>query len=200
MPRWEPDAVGRLQEAALELFEQRGPAGTTVAEIARRAGLTERSFFNHFATKADVLFGPRAERHREVVVRAIADSPATLPPLDAVVHGLQVAADELFGGLREASLRRRRIIDADPALREREYGKSATLTAAVADVLRARGLAPDAALMTARAGMLVQQTAQERWTRPGEDRPLRAMVAEALRSLRAATAAGSSDEGRAVAP
>lgn len=48
---------GQLERAALELFIGRGFEETTVAEIARRAGLTERTFFRHFADKREVLFG-----------------------------------------------------------------------------------------------------------------------------------------------
>ena len=56
MGRWEPNARGRLAEAALELYVVRGFENTTVAEIAERAGLTERTFFRHFADKREVLF------------------------------------------------------------------------------------------------------------------------------------------------
>ena len=56
MGRWEPDARGRLEQAALELYGERGFEQTTVAEIAARAGLTERTFFRHFADKREVLF------------------------------------------------------------------------------------------------------------------------------------------------
>src|SRR5580704_5789216 len=45
MGRWEPDAPGRLAKAAMELYLERGFEQTSVAEIARRAGLTERTFF-----------------------------------------------------------------------------------------------------------------------------------------------------------
>ena len=38
---------------------ERGFEQTTVAEIAERAGLTERTFFRHFADKREVLFGGR---------------------------------------------------------------------------------------------------------------------------------------------
>ena len=37
MSRWEPDARGRLERAALELYLERGYDQTTVAEIAQRA-------------------------------------------------------------------------------------------------------------------------------------------------------------------
>ena len=56
MGRWQPDAAGRLQQAALELYAERGYEQTTVAEISERAGLTERTFFRHFADKREVLF------------------------------------------------------------------------------------------------------------------------------------------------
>src|SRR6476620_2200419 len=55
--RWEPNARGRLEQAALELYRARGYDSTTVAEIAERAGLTERTFFRYFTDKREVLFG-----------------------------------------------------------------------------------------------------------------------------------------------
>ena len=54
--RWEPDARGRLSMGALELFAEHGFEQTTVADIAERAGVTERTFFRHFADKREVLF------------------------------------------------------------------------------------------------------------------------------------------------
>ena len=56
MGRWEPDARGRLERAAMELYIERGFEQTTVTEIARRAGLTQRTFFRHYADKREVLF------------------------------------------------------------------------------------------------------------------------------------------------
>ena len=56
MGRWEPDARGRLAKAAMTLYADQGFDQTTVAEIAARAGLTERTFFRHFADKREVLF------------------------------------------------------------------------------------------------------------------------------------------------
>ncbi|MFJ9843348.1 TetR family transcriptional regulator [Kitasatospora sp. NPDC101155] len=184
MSRWAPNAVDRLQEAAIDLFEERGFDRTTVAEIAERAGLTERTFFNHFATKREVLYGPRSLRQQQVVGREITESPDAPAPLDTVVRALQVAADEVFEGLRTASMRRRRIIAASPELQEREDGKRAALTAVIAEALQGRGLEPDTALLTARVGVLVQQTAEQRWAEPAERRPLRDLLSEALLTLR----------------
>jgi AcrR family transcriptional regulator len=186
MPRWEPNAAGRLQGAAIDLFSEVGFEQTTVARIAERAGLTERTFFNHFTTKRDVLFGATSELQKQVVTREIRACPAEVPPLEAMVHGLRTAADELLEELRVPSARRREIIDATPELREREESKRAALTAAVAGALRERGLDADTALLTAGAGVLAQQVAEQRWVRPDEERPLRDLITDALAALRAA--------------
>ncbi|MYU10137.1 TetR family transcriptional regulator [Streptomyces sp. SID8361] len=192
MPRWEPNAVGRLHDAAIELFTEQGYDQTTVAQIAERAGLTERTFFNHFANKRDVLFGRTSELHKQVVAREVAACPAGTPPLQTVLHGLQAAGDEVLEELRIPAARRREIVDATPELREREEAKRAALTAAIAAALRERGLDGDAALLTAGTGLLIQQTAEQRWVQPSEKRPLRELLAEALSSLRTVlgTAAG----------
>src|ERR1700734_1431159 len=62
MVRWEPDSKGRLAQAALVLYGEQGFDKTTVAEIAERAGLTERTFFRHFTDKKEVLFEVLTER------------------------------------------------------------------------------------------------------------------------------------------
>ncbi len=185
MPRWEPNAAGRLHDAALGLFAEQGFEHTTVAEIAARAGLTERTFFNHFADKRDVLFGSTSTAQRHVVVREIAACSMDTAPLDAVVRGLQAAADEFLEQLRGPAAHRRQIIDATPELQEREEGKRAALTVAIADALRERGLDPDTAFLTARAGVLIEQTAEHQWVQPSEQRPLRELLSAARLALRA---------------
>jgi AcrR family transcriptional regulator len=193
MPRWEPDGVDRLQAAALELFAEQGFERTTVAEITQRAGLTKRTFFNHFADKREVLFGPVAGAQQEILTREIVACPAALPPLEAVVCGLQAAGDTLWEARRAAVIRRREIIDANPELQERELRKRATLTGAIAGALRARGTDPDTALLSAHIGVLVQQTAMQRWAQSAGNRPLRDFLSDALLSLRT-IAAQTTDE------
>src|SRR5665213_3396958 len=89
MSRWEADGRGRLERAALALYGERGFDHTTVAEIAERAGVTERTFFRHFADKREVLFPPEGSQYlQDLLVGAVADAPASLTPLDAVAAGL----------------------------------------------------------------------------------------------------------------
>jgi AcrR family transcriptional regulator len=198
MPRWKPDAVDRLQTAALELFAEQGYERTTIAEIAQRAGLTKRTFFNHFADKREVLFGSVSENQQEIVTREIAGCPDALPPLEAVVYGLQAAGDTLWEPRRTSVTRRREIIQANPELQERELRKRAAVTDAIAGALRMRGVDPDTALVSAQAGVLVQQTAMQRWTESAENRPLRDFLSDALLSLRA-IATQTADQGQVPA-
>src|SRR5437879_11940076 len=67
MARWEGGARERLQAAALKRFTEQGFDGTTVAEIAATAGLTERTFFRYFADKREVRFYGSEEFQRSFV-------------------------------------------------------------------------------------------------------------------------------------
>ena len=183
MPRWRPDAVERLQTAALELFDEQGFERTTVAEIVQRAGLTQRTFFNHFADKREVLFGLSSELQQEVV-REIAACEDTVPPLDAVVRAFGVVADRMFEDRRAVVTRRSAVVAVNPELQERELGKNAALTEAIAAVLHARYGDQESAFLAAGAAMLAQQAAIRKWTRPGETRALRDLLLDALHSLR----------------
>src|SRR3984893_10728778 len=94
MGRWDPDARGRLTQAATELYLERGFDRATVAEIAKRAGLTERTFFRHFADKREVLFAGSVQL-QELMVGAVAAAPASAAPIDAVAAGVLAAAQVL---------------------------------------------------------------------------------------------------------
>src|ERR1700676_1213721 len=98
MVRWKPGARGRLEQAAMELYSERGFDQTTVAEIAERAGLTERTFFRYFADKREVLFWGKGAL-MELVTKPIADAPDSASPIDAAGAALK-ATGELFEGRR----------------------------------------------------------------------------------------------------
>src|SRR5579885_2356991 len=94
MGRWEPDAVGRLRAAAMELFHTQGYDQTTVAQIAERAGVTARTFFRYFADKREVLFAGSEELQRAMVDGLMA-APEGAAAMEAVAAALDAAARAL---------------------------------------------------------------------------------------------------------
>jgi AcrR family transcriptional regulator len=186
MGRWEPNARGRLEQAALELYVERGYEQTTVAEIAERAGLTERTFFRHFADKREVLFAG-AGALQELLVTAVAGAPDAVAPLEAVAAALE-AAGALLQERREYSRRRQSVIDANPALQERELIKLAALASALAGALRRRGVTGPAASLTAEAGIAVFKIAFGRWISETGQSDLPRLIRESLDELRTVTA------------
>jgi AcrR family transcriptional regulator len=189
MGRWEPDSRGRLQEAALALYAERGFDQTTAAQIADRAGVTERTFFRHFADKREVLFGGSALL-QERIVAGVAGAPAADGPLDAVARGLEAAAAMLGEFRRDLSRQRQAVIAANPELRERELTKLADYAAAVAAALRQRGVTEPQATLAAEAGMTVLRIALQRWASGGESQDLAATMRDAIAELRALAGSG----------
>ena len=186
MGRWEPNARGRLELAALELYSQRGFEQTTVAEIAKRAGLTERTFFRHFADKREVLFSG-AGSLEELLVSTVAGAPGSAAPMDAVAAGLE-RAGALLQERRGFARQRQSIIAANTELQERELIKLASLASAIADTLRRRGVTEPAASLTAEAGIAVFKIAFERWLNETNQRDLTQIIQESLDELKAVTA------------
>src|SRR5437660_5819296 len=111
MTRWGPDAKGRLVQSALELYAKRGYDQTTVAEIAERAGLTERTFFRHFADKREVLFSGSSELQKLMVEAVDAASPSATP-MEAITVGLEAPGAIFDAARRPYSRQRQAGIDA----------------------------------------------------------------------------------------
>jgi AcrR family transcriptional regulator len=189
MARWEPNSPGRLEQAALELYGERGFEQTTVAEIAERAGLTERTFFRHYADKREVLFAGGTPL-QDALVSAVREAPRGASPIDAVTAALDAIATG-FERRREFAQRRQAIIAASPELRERELIKLASLAAALAGALRDRGVQEPAASLTGEAGIAVFKIAFERWVGDSGGRELAEFIRESLEQLTAVTAGAS---------
>src|ERR1700730_11169860 len=153
MGRWEADARGRLEEAALALYGERGFELTTVAEIAERAGLTERTFCRYFGDKREVLFWGAA-RLQESLVSAVVGAADSAAPIDAVMAALE-AAGAVFQENREHTGRRPAVIAANVELRERELIKLAKLASALAGALHRRGVGEPTASLAAEAAITV---------------------------------------------
>lgn len=92
-----------LAAAALDLFEERGFAATTVDDIAERADVARRTFFRYFPTKEAVLF-PDPSEYEEVILTTLdrLEPPYTMGRLLAAFSEGATAIDD------DAVLRRRR--------------------------------------------------------------------------------------------
>jgi AcrR family transcriptional regulator len=197
MSRWEPNARGRLEEAAYELFLGRGYDQTTVADIAKRAGLTERTFFRHYADKREVLFGGAGALHDELL-RALDEVSPELPPIAAVRIAVETIS-ALMHGRRQLARERRRIIAAHPDLQERDLNKRSSLTGALEAGLRRRGVAESAASLAAEMGIAVFYSGFDRWLDDPAERELTEIVHERFDELKAVAAGAGSrnnDTGR----
>ena len=186
MGRWEPDARGRLLKAALELYGERGFEQTTVAAIATRAGLTERTFFRHFADKREVLFAG-ASGLEELLVSTVSKAPDGIPPIDAAAAGIEAAGAAIQEG-GELPRLRARIIAASAELQERELIKLASLASALAEALRRRGVIEPAASLTAEAAIAVFRIAYDRWINHAGQQDLPRLIRESLDELKAVIA------------
>jgi AcrR family transcriptional regulator len=173
-----------LQAAALELYVRQGFEQTTVEEIARSVGLTERTFFRHFADKREVLFDGQDQLH-QAFLDGVRAAPPSASPLEMVAAALAATADHFDDERRSWSRQRRAVIAGNVALRERELLKSASLAAAVAGALRARGVGERTAALAAETGITVFTVAFAEWIAEGEQRSLAEVEREVLEELRA---------------
>jgi AcrR family transcriptional regulator len=186
MGRWAPDAPSRLAQAALELFGERGYENSTVAEIAERAGLTERTFFRHFSDKREVLFWGAGEL-QAFLVDGVDGAARSLTPIEAVVAALDAAAAGFFEERRQQSRQRQAVIVANTELQERELIKLASLASAIAEALRRRGVGDPAASLAAEAGIAVFKIAFAAWTDEAGERTLSELIGQSVSELQLVT-------------
>jgi AcrR family transcriptional regulator len=161
MPRSGAEARQRLQQAALELYAERGYDGATTAEIAARAGVNHRTFFRHFPDKREVLFDGEDDL-RDALTQSLADAPAELGPVEALLHAF-VESVPLVERNRDAGAARLRLIAANPALRERDLAKGAMIACALATALERRAVAREPAELTAAVGWAAFHQAATAW-------------------------------------
>ncbi|MBN9389094.1 MAG: TetR family transcriptional regulator [Chloroflexi bacterium] len=188
MSRWEPNARGRLEQAALDLYQERGFEQTTVAEIAERAGLTERTFFRYFADKREVLFWGQGRLH-EIVVNAVASQPVTASPFNIVVAALEAMAAAV-PDRPEFLQQRQAVIAQNPELQERELLKMASLIGVITEALQQRGIPGPTVRLLVETGIAVYRVAFTRWVDEKEKGPrtLPQLLREALDELKAVLA------------
>jgi AcrR family transcriptional regulator len=182
MVRWSPDARGRLERAAFELFAEQGFAATTVPEITARAGLTTRTFFRYFADKREVFFA--GDEIPELARRLLAEAPAGLEPVTLLEQGLRQVAVDRFDGHWAQVRQRRDLVRAEPSLRERDAQKRDDLVAVIRPGLVERGVDPIEAALLAQLTVVVLHVALETWLATPTEESLGTVVATCFARLR----------------
>jgi len=171
-----------MTRAALDLYAEQGFEQTTTAQIAERAGVTERTYFRHFADKREVLFDGSHELE-DAVVAGVREAPEGAAPLDVVGEAVATAV-AVLEERREFAARRAAVVAATPRLQERELLKLAALRDAAVSALRDRGAREPAASMVAEAGVAAFRVGFEAWIASGQVRPVADEVRAALAALR----------------
>ena len=125
-----------IAAAARRLFAERGYDAVTVAEVAAAADVSEKTVFNHFATKTDLAFAGREEGITQFVAAITGRSPGS-SVLDVFRTMTHTVLDVFLAGGDEDLLAVARIIRGSRALQERltvgwESG-AAAITAAIAE-------------------------------------------------------------------
>jgi AcrR family transcriptional regulator len=179
--RWNPDARGRLERAAFELFSEQGYAATTVPQITERAGLTTRSFFRYFPDKREVIFG--GNEIPDTAARLIRTAPPTLEPMDVIRLVLYEVATKRFDGYKEQTAAWRRLIDANDSLRDRDARKRADLVLAARAAFIDRGESEFNATLLAEAGALVFHVALNQWVTEQDPRSMADTIADVMKLL-----------------
>ncbi|WP_116953018.1 TetR/AcrR family transcriptional regulator [Jiangella endophytica] len=111
----------QIAATALRLFADRGFEAVSVAEVARTAGVTEKTVFNHFATKEDLVYSGD-QRFETALVDAIDARPPGTPVAGAVGAFLL----DRYAGFGDDPRRRARqavlarLVTGSPALQARE--------------------------------------------------------------------------------
>jgi AcrR family transcriptional regulator len=175
----------KMELAALELYAERGSLKMTAAEIAARAGTTERTFFRHFPDKLDAFFGDES-RLRAHVADVMQACPVDLSALAVALTGLAALA-AAFDANRDSIRRRAAIVAAHPELQAREMARTAPWTEHIRQALLRRGSPAGEAALAAPIALAAFRIAYEQWLAepqgPGFDQRLREILPGITRSV-----------------
>jgi AcrR family transcriptional regulator len=177
-----------LVRCAMDLFAVSGYEGTTVAQVARSAGMSERSFFRYFGSKEELTLASQEQIGRRLA-EALADRPGTEPPWLA----LRRAFDPIVTAIDDSDGRARRLIEmlhSKPELRggqlSRQYEWAMRLAPHVAAHL------PDAdpdldpeprSAAIAGAAVMCYQMAQTAWINADGSVPMSGLLDQAMNAV-----------------
>jgi AcrR family transcriptional regulator len=194
VPRWQSGSRERLADAALRLFASQGFEGTTVAEIAAEAGLTERTFFRYYADKPEVLFAGQ-EEFQGLFLDGLETATGTRP-MELVAAALDNAAGFFADDRRARSRSRQVVVSGNRDLQERELHKMSALADALSRAFAERGLDSTTAALAADTAVSVFRRSFATWIAEGETRSFRAVQRRVVRQLHAMLAPESTRNRR----
>jgi AcrR family transcriptional regulator len=172
-----------IAEAAGELFLEQTYGGTTIDDIARRAGVGRATFFNYFGSKSDLLW-LEVDESLAGFADALASADPAIAPMDAVLSAV-VALAEGFGPARlPLAVTQVELMGTDAELQASGLPRFLALVRAVSDAIAVRtGADPDGLLPRSAAAAVVGAAvaAATVWARAGVSRgPLAPLVRSAV--------------------
>ncbi|MBN8942894.1 MAG: TetR family transcriptional regulator [Rhizobiales bacterium] len=163
----------------MSLFLENGFEATTVDDIAVRADVSKRSFFDYFATKEDVVFAWQ-DNFGTALAAAVAARPSTEPLIAVVEEALVVAA---VAATEPRALAISKLIHSAPALGARDQLKYTRLEQTLAAALTERA-SDEAGRLRARLIAMVTigaiRIGAEGWNDRPQSEPVEAYVRRVL--------------------
>jgi AcrR family transcriptional regulator len=123
----------RIERCAVALVIKHGFDATTVDMICAEAGVSQRTFFNHFATKDAAVIGTVEPRLDEQRVRAFiaSDEPHILAEAIALVSDAAIAR----GDSAELMAQRIRAVSSSAVLMQRQLERFSVIEAELAEII-----------------------------------------------------------------
>lgn len=180
---------------AEELFVLHGGTSITVESICQSAGISQRTFYRHFAVKEDVVV-PLFERAAELVIESLDAAPTDA---DVVPVLAEIFSRQVFDNERPAVLRRQflRVVMDAPEYRLRWHTIDEPLTGPLADFLSRRGRVDDDPFdRSLRAGLVLHaiRLAYYHWIRTDASPDLPKLLEQALSAVVSPWAANADDQ------
>lgn len=133
-------AVQAILDTAVRLFAEQGYEQTTIAQIAREAGISQRSLFRYFGTKEDLVCGDQ-DALGELLKQTVEQQPVEMSAWDALRAGFEVLLTANHSP--ERALELCRLIFETPSLHARYVEKRLRWQAALVPIIQVRlGAAP----------------------------------------------------------
>ena len=169
----------RLEAAAVRMFAESGFDGVRVVDIARSAGVTERTFFRHFGSKEDVLLANHTPMLALLCERISAPVDGTLE--ERVCSALDAIASTT--ALDPLAVVRARLLLTTASLRERSFTLQSEWEAAIEEVATSLGESRLEARVLAAASIAAFRVAVEEWADDVTRSDLQPLTTRALRRL-----------------